>query len=338
MGDAEAFDLDREILADVDTGGQKEGENPDRHMTLPHGLTSRGPERRLDELEIRQPDGAPAEGLRQVVGQPLERRPPDGIAASMSEEEEARRHDPRMYPFEAEMDLSERFLRFIGRRVNPNHREATPMLPHLHRTRREEVVNAATHATGLLASLLCVIALVELALEGDLRRLLAATVYGSTLIAVYASSTAYHAVDSPRTKRRLRALDQCVIYLLIAGSYTPVLLVALPDPWSFAGLMMVWSLAAAGIALRLGLRQRWERFSTPAYLVLGWGVVLLLPALYPFLGPHATAWLMLGGVAFTIGAWFCARSRPFMHTVWHGFVLIGTACHFWLIFRYVLGG
>jgi len=195
---------------------------------------------------------------------------------------------------------------------------------------KEELANAATHALGALASLVGGAVVVTVAARSHDPWLLAGTlVFSVTLVLLYGASTLYHSVRLEVKKARLRVLDHCAIYLLIAGTYTPFTLDALHGAWRWALLATVWGMALAGIVYKLLLLGRFPRLSTATYLAMGWLAVLALPALLRALSLPAVLWLVAGGLAYTVGTlFFHSRRIPYAHTIWHGFVLAGSACHF----------
>ena len=194
-----------------------------------------------------------------------------------------------------------------------------------------------THAVGTLLSIGALVIMIVLA-GGEPLKIVAAAVFGSSLIVLYLSSTLYHCFTSPRWKAHFQALDHACIYLLIAGSYTPVTLVTLrgASGWWLFGI--VWSLAIIGMlvkTLRKGKRGHW--ISTALYLVMGW---LILFALKPLIRemPAPGVWLLVaGGFTYSFGIVFYAWHRlPFNHAIWHLFVLGGSACHVLAVMLYVL--
>lgn len=192
----------------------------------------------------------------------------------------------------------------------------------------EELASTATHALG---TLLAVAALVVMLLRAgdDGFRSASAAVFGSTLVLLYLSSTLYHATSCPRRKPRLQALDHACIYLLIAGSYTPLTLVTLRGPWGWTLFGIVWCMALGGVLLKTlhrGKRDTW--WSTALYVTMGWLAVLALGPMTRALPPAGLAWLIAGGLCYTFGVIFFAwKSLRFNHAVWHLFVLAGSACH-----------
>jgi hemolysin III len=204
-------------------------------------------------------------------------------------------------------------------------------------TVREEAANVATHAAGLVASIVGVVVLVYLGVvRGEVLHVASAGLYGATLVALYAASTLYHAFREPGVKRVLRVLDHCAIYLLIAGTYTPFVLVGLGGGWGWALFCVVWAMAAAGIVFKVFATGRFAVASTAAYVAMGWLGVVAIGPLVRSLPGVALAWLLAGGVAYTAGTFFYHRKIPYSHALWHVFVLAGSVCHFVAIGLYVL--
>ena len=204
-------------------------------------------------------------------------------------------------------------------------------------TGREEAANVATHAAGLLASVVGMVVLVYLGVSrGEVLDVVSAGVYGATLVALYAASTLYHAFRRPEVKRVLRVLDHCAIYLLIAGTYTPFVLVGLGGGWGWTLFGLVWAMAVAGIVFKIFATGRFAVVSTAAYVAMGWMGVVAFKPLIDALPISAIAWLVLGGLAYTAGTLFYHRKMPYSHALWHVFVLLGSACHFVAIALYVL--
>lgn len=204
-------------------------------------------------------------------------------------------------------------------------------------TVREEAANVATHAAGLLASIVGVVVLVYLGvLRDEALHVASAGVYGATLVALYAASTLYHAFRRPGVKRVLRVLDHCAIYLLIAGTYTPFVLVGLGGRLGWTLFGVVWAMAAAGIVFKIFATGRFAVVSTAAYVAMGWLGVVALGPLIRSLSGAALVWLLAGGIAYTAGTFFYHRRLPYAHALWHIFVLLGSVCHFVAIGMYVL--
>jgi len=194
----------------------------------------------------------------------------------------------------------------------------------------EELANSITHGIGLALSIAgFVVLLVLAAVRGSAWHIIGCAIYGTTLICVYTASTLYHSILRPKFRRILKILDHSAIYLLIAGTYTPFLLVNLRGAWGWSLLGVVWGLAVAGIVFKVWFVDRFQFFSTAIYIAMGW---LALIAIRPLLAAVPTAgfiWLVAGGVLYTIGVLFFAWKRvPYNHAIWHIFVMAGSICHF----------
>jgi len=202
----------------------------------------------------------------------------------------------------------------------------------------EEIAHVLTHGLGLLLSLGGLVVLVVTAsLRGDAWHVAGCAVFGATLVLLYAASTLYHGISSPRAKRVLRQLDHSAVYLLIAGTYTPFTLVNLRGSWGWTLLALVWSFAILGIALQVAIPRRARRVSVPLYLAMGWLIVIALEPLVRSVHPGGLVLLVLGGLAYTLGVVFYVwRRLPYNHAVWHVFVLIGSICHFSCVLGYVI--
>ena len=134
-----------------------------------------------------------------------------------------------------------------------------------------------------------------------------------------------------------KLLDHCAIYILIAGTYTPFLLVAMRTTTGWWLFGAIWTLATAGILTKLWFRNRFPRLALAGYLVMGWLVVIALPQVVDAVGPDAMVWLVAGGLSYTVGAAFYAAKRiAFGHAIWHVFVLLGGICHFLAVIWHVL--
>lgn len=202
----------------------------------------------------------------------------------------------------------------------------------------EEIANSVIHGVGVGLAIAALVLLVVFAgLFGDGYKLGAAIVYGVTLVLEYAASTLYHSFPMPRAKHVFKILDHCGIYLLIAGTYTPFCLVALRDSggwWLFA---VVWALAIGGIGAEAFwvYRPRW--LSAVVYLGLGWIVVVALRPLVAAIEPAGLWLLVAGGLAYTAGtAFYVAKKVPYMHAVWHVWVLAGSILHFLAVLLFVI--
>jgi hemolysin III len=194
----------------------------------------------------------------------------------------------------------------------------------------EEVANTLTHGAGTLAAAVGGATLVTMvAASGDRIRLVSALVYSVSLVALYAASTLYHWEQEQRTKTRLELLDHCAIFVLIAGTYTPFLLISLGKSVGPTMMWLVWSLAIAGVVFKLAFGTRFRIASTLLYIAMGWLIVLVAGPMIAALPLLSLALLVAGGLAYTAGTYFFCNERiPYCHAIWHLFVLAGSACHF----------
>jgi len=195
---------------------------------------------------------------------------------------------------------------------------------------RAEFWNALTHGAGAVLSLIGGVALITLAsLYGNGWQLTSAIVFSLSLIGLYTASTFYHAVHEPKAKGRLKILDHCMIYVLIAGTYTPFTLIALRGDGGWLLFGTVWALAAAGIVFKLFFTGRFELLSTLVYLAMGWLVVFAAGPMLRHVGTAELVWLGVGGLFYSFGTVFYRWQRlRHNHAIWHGFVLAGSASHF----------
>lgn len=194
----------------------------------------------------------------------------------------------------------------------------------------EELANSITHGIGVLLGVAALVVLVvQASLHGDAWRIVSLSIFGTSLVVLYTSSTLYHAFRSLRVKRVFWILDHTSIFLLIAGTYTPVTLVPMRGPWGWALFVSIWALAIGGIVSKVFLIGRVTRLYVGLYAVMGWLVVLAIEPMLELVPRGLVIWLALGGLAYTLGIVFFALGRmPFSHAVWHLFVLAGSSCHF----------
>ena len=203
---------------------------------------------------------------------------------------------------------------------------------------REELANGLTHGAGLLLAIAGLgVLLAYAARHGDAWHIVGCAVFGAALIACYTTSTLYHSVRSERLRPLLRTLDHAAIFLLIAGTYTPFTLVSLRGPWGWSLFGVVWGLALVGIALRLLLNGRLHGLVVALYLAMGWVVVVAVQPMLDRVAPGGLALLAAGGLAYTGGVVFYKWKRlPYNHAIWHLFVLLGSALHFFAVLFYVI--
>ena len=211
----------------------------------------------------------------------------------------------------------------------------TPVTAPATYTNGEELANTITHGIGVLLSVAALALLVTFA--GDAWGLTSGAIYGATLIIAYAASTVYHSLRSERAKRICRKFDHAGIFLLIAGTYTPFLLVTLRGPWGWSLFGVVWGLCLAGMILKFFLAGRYKVISTLIYIFTGWLVVIAFKPLLAAL-PAGGIWLLVaGGLCYTGGtAFYLWKSLKYHHAIWHLFVLAGSICHFFSVLNYVL--
>jgi hemolysin III len=207
-----------------------------------------------------------------------------------------------------------------------------------------EPVSGLTHAAGLVLSIVALIQLEMFAVPlGTSRHIVAYTVFGGSLILLYGASSLYHLLPiSPRGIAVLRRIDHVMIFVLIAGTYTPVCLLPLHGTWGWSLFGICWGMAIAGIfqALFWIHAPRW--FSTSLYLLMGWLVIIAIYPLIQSLPSNGILWLALGGLWYTGGAIIYAVKKPNIipgifgfHELWHIFVMAGSFCHFWAMLNYV---
>ncbi|MFT3820310.1 MAG: hemolysin III family protein [Rubrivivax sp.] len=191
----------------------------------------------------------------------------------------------------------------------------------------EEIANAVTHGLGVLLALASLPVLV-LHAAGP-AAVVGATLFATTMLLLYGVSTLYHALPPGRAKRWFNRLDHAAIYVFIAGSYMPFALGVLRGGWGWTLFGIVWALAALGVTVKLADRLRHPLWSTALYLAMGWVVLAALPPLVERTAAAGLAWLVAGGLAYTLGAVvfvFDSRWR-YAHALWHLFVLGGSGCH-----------
>ncbi len=202
----------------------------------------------------------------------------------------------------------------------------------------EEIVHALTHGLGVILSIAGLSWMLYVSIgAADPWRIAASSIYGATLIMLFLASTVYHSMYASRHREIFRLLDHCAIYLLIAGTYTPFLLVAMRTDTGWWLFGTIWALATAGIVKKLWFRHRFPKIALASYLAMGWLAVAAAPQIADAIGTNGMAWLVAGGVSYSVGAVFYALDRiPFNHAVWHVFVLAGGLCHFLSIAWHVL--
>jgi len=205
-------------------------------------------------------------------------------------------------------------------------------------TPAERMANIVTHAFGAALSVAAIVVLVTIAAaQGGPTRIVTAAIFSSTLLLTYTSSTLFHYVRTERFRYWFKVCDHASIYALIAGTYTPILLVLMRGGWGWSLFGVLWGLTIVGTALKVFFVDRYEPLSVAVYVAMGW---ICLVAIKPFMAalpPGAFAWLAVGGVVYTLGViFFLWEKLRFNHAIWHLFTLAGSACHFFAIMLYVL--
>ena len=207
----------------------------------------------------------------------------------------------------------------------------TEQLPY---SRQEEQLNVLTHSMGVLFA---VYVLWDLISQSKVvSATVSAIVYGSSLLVLFLASTLYHASTRERIRAIYKKCDHCAIYLLIAGTYTPYLVISLSGAWAIAALVFIWSLALGGVAYKLLVKNTNKKVSLATYLLMGWFALALVYPLYLNLDLSALWWLLAGGIAYSLGTvFYSAKTRHYSHAIWHVFVLVGCVCHYLSISLYV---
>ncbi len=205
-------------------------------------------------------------------------------------------------------------------------------------TRINEIANSVTHGIGVPLAIAGLVLLIVFAtIYGNAWHVVSVSIYGSTLVLLYAASTLYHAIQAPKVKRILRIIDHSAIYLLIAGTYTPFTLVTLQGVRGWVMFGVIWGLALLGILYKVFFINRHVVISTLFYLLMGWLIIFSIRDLYLSLPLNGLILLGAGGLSYTLGMLFYAgRDKLLMHAIWHLFVLGGSICHFFSIFFYVI--
>lgn len=202
---------------------------------------------------------------------------------------------------------------------------------------REELANAVTHGVGLVLSLIGMPILILAALDrGERATVIGASVFGATLIALYAASTLYHAIPHPTLKQKLRVVDHAAIYLLIAGTYTPFTLGVLRGTWGWTLFGIVWTLAALGVLFKVVFGSgAMAKLSTAIYVAMGWVIIIAIKPLMASMDQAGLLLLVAGGLCYTGGVIFYVdRRRAWTHPVWHLFVMGGSICHYFAVLWY----
>ena len=205
-------------------------------------------------------------------------------------------------------------------------------------TTGEEIANSITHGFGLVLAIagLAVLSIYASRL-GNIWHQVSCMIFATTLILQYAFSTLYHSIPQPRAKNIMRVLDHAAIFLLIAGTYTPFMLVNLRGVWGWTLFGIIWTLALLGVLFQTSLIHRWQRLSLVLYIGMGWVVLVAFKPMLNEVAPGGLILLLLGGLAYTGGVIFYRwKQLRYHHAIWHGFVLAGSILHFFAVLFYVI--
>lgn len=204
-------------------------------------------------------------------------------------------------------------------------------------TKREEIINAITHGIGAIFSIVALTLLIVFASShGTPLHIICFAVFGGSMLLLYTSSTLVHSFPEGKVKDIFEIMDHSAIYLFIAGSYTPILLIVVKGALGWALFGTVWGIALAGVAFKIFFTKRFVILSTVGYVLMGWMIIFAFNRVVLTLPQQGLAWLIGGGILYTVGAIFYVwRKFPFNHAIWHLFVLAGSTSHFILMF-YIL--
>ncbi len=205
-------------------------------------------------------------------------------------------------------------------------------------TKAEEVAHTVTHGFGMLLSIAALTILVSFStLNGDSWHIVSSSIYGASLILLYGASSLYHGIPHLATKALLQRFDHAAIYVLIAGTYTPFLLVSLRGSWGWSLFGIIWSLALIGAVFEFLNWKPFQKLSLALYLGMGWIIIIAIEPMFEHVDLNGLALLLLGGLFYSFGVIFYVWEKlPFNHAIWHMFVLAGSAAHFFSILFYVI--
>jgi len=219
-----------------------------------------------------------------------------------------------------------------------------PNLEH-HYSKSEELANTLSHGLGALLSIIALVLLLKVSvtntavsysINNEVMRIISFSIYGGSLLTLFLASTFYHGVTNVRAKQVFKLLDHCAIYLLIAGTYTPLLLLSMHGILGYSLITLIWAIAIGGIFFKVKLGHKYKKISLATYIGMGFISFTILGELYKVLPSDAITLLAVGGLIYVLGVFFYVqKSIPFNHAIWHLFVLAGAACHFFMIYWYV---
>jgi hemolysin III len=206
---------------------------------------------------------------------------------------------------------------------------------------KEEITNAISHGLGAILSCMALYLLLNqpaspFTTGNEVIKLISYSIYGASLLLLFLASTIYHALVNEKAKSLFKLLDHCAIYLLIAGTYTPLLLITLAGPLGYSLIVLIWTIAIAGISFKIKFGSRFKKISLATYLGMGFISFAILGELYQALPYEAIELLALGGLIYCLGVIFYVKKHiAYTHAIWHFFVLGGAICHFLMIYWYV---
>lgn len=202
----------------------------------------------------------------------------------------------------------------------------------------EEIANSISHGMGLLIALVSTPILISAAVrQGGVTASIGSGIFALTLVLLYLASTLYHALPYNRAKRLFQVFDHCAIFLLIAGTYTPFTLGVLRGAWGWVLLVLIWTLAVAGVGAKAIGGIRYPLLSTWLYVGMGWIALIAIRIVWLRVPPEGIGWLVAGGIAYTTGVgFFAAEQMRYSHFMWHLFVLAGSLCHIWAVLWYAV--
>ena len=202
----------------------------------------------------------------------------------------------------------------------------------------EELLNVITHGLGFLLSIAALVLLIVFAsLKGDAWHIVSFTIYGISLVVLYLASTLFHMTRKQKLRNKLNIFDHSAIYILIAGTYTPFLLVTLRGPWGWSLFGVIWTLAIGGVVFKIFYTGKYDLISAIIYVLMGWLIIIAIKPMNDNLTTEGLLWLFGGGVSYSIGVVFYLMNKiPYNHAIFHIWVLLGSFAHFIAVFKYVL--
>lgn len=202
----------------------------------------------------------------------------------------------------------------------------------------EEIMNATTHGIGIILSIVGLVVLVAFAsLNGSALLITSCAIFGATLIFAYSSSTLYHAMTNEKAKQIFRQFDHASIYLLIAGTYTPIVLNSLEPTFGWSIFFIIWITAIVGVILKFVFPHKFKKLSVVLYLIMGWFIVIAINQLLETMQAGGLWLMLIGGLFYSIGViFYVKKSLPYNHAIWHLFVLGGSVSHYFMVLFYVI--